>query len=99
MLDGPERRRRPPDEAHPLRLREGGVLLDGFEGALILIAAGTIAFAAGERLLPPQPIKSAGIGLTISVLASLVNLGVARVLLGAERTSTARSPWKRTPTT
>jgi cation diffusion facilitator family transporter len=76
---------RPPDEAHPYGYEKAEYFSSGFEGALILIAAGTIAFAAGERLLQPQPIESAGIGLTITVLASVVNFGVARVLLGAAR--------------
>jgi cation diffusion facilitator family transporter len=76
---------RPPDEAHPYGYEKAEYFSSGFEGALILVAAGTIAFAAVERLLQPQPIEAVGLGLAISVLASLVNLGVARVLLGAAR--------------
>jgi cation diffusion facilitator family transporter len=74
---------RPPDEAHPYGYEKAEYFSSGFEGALILVAAGTITFAAGERLLQPQPVAASGPGLAISVVASVVNFAVARVLLGA----------------
>ena len=77
---------RPPDEAHPYGYEKAEYFSSGFEGALILVAAGTITFAAGERLLQPQPVAPSAPGLAISVLASLVNFAVARVLLDAART-------------
>jgi cation diffusion facilitator family transporter len=46
-----------------------------------------IAIAAVQRLLHPQPIESVGLGLAVSALASVVNFGVARVLLAAGRRS------------
>ncbi|HBX70896.1 MAG TPA: cation-efflux pump, partial [Chloroflexi bacterium] len=57
----------------------------GVEGTLILIAAGSIAFAAIKRLLTPQPLEQVGLGLAVSVAASLINLGVALVLLRAAK--------------
>ena len=53
--------------------------------ALILVAALSIAATAIPRLLNPQPIEQAGVGLGVSVLASAVNFGVARVLRRASQ--------------
>jgi cation diffusion facilitator family transporter len=53
--------------------------------ALILIAALSIAFAAVGRILHPQPIEQPELGLTIAVIASLVNLVVAQILIRAGR--------------
>ena len=55
----------------------------GFEGGMILLAAGTIVVSAIPRLINPQPLEQVGIGLVISVIASLVNFVVARVLMNA----------------
>ena len=49
------------------------------------LAAATIAATAGRRLLDPQPIEEPGLGLAITGVAALINLGVARVLLAAGR--------------
>ena len=57
----------------------------GIEGSLILIAAVTISVTAIDRLLHPQPLSDVGIGLTISVAASLINLGVGLLLVRAGR--------------
>lgn len=76
---------RPPDEDHAYGHDKVEYLSSGVEGGLILIAAISIGYTAGERLFNPQPIEQVGIGLAISIAASLVNLGVARVLLRAGR--------------
>ncbi len=55
----------------------------GFEGLLILFAALAIGVAAVERLLRPQALEQLGIGLAVSLFASLINLLTARVLLAA----------------
>jgi cation diffusion facilitator family transporter len=55
----------------------------GFEGGMILLAAAGIVITALPRLIHPQPLEQLGIGLVISVVASLVNLGVALVLMRA----------------
>ncbi|HEX9596396.1 MAG TPA: cation diffusion facilitator family transporter, partial [Anaerolineales bacterium] len=52
----------------------------GVEGGLILLAAASIGFAAVDRLLHPRLLEAIGIGLAISVVASLVNLGTALVI-------------------
>jgi cation diffusion facilitator family transporter len=76
---------RPPDEEHAHGHTKAEYLASGFEGVLILAAAAAIAVTAVQRLLAPQPLEQVGFGLAVSVLASLVNLGVARVLFRAGR--------------
>ena len=72
---------RPPDEEHAYGHEKADYLSAGFEGALILAAAGTIAWAAVDRLLNPTGLTDVGVGLVISVSASLINLGAARMLV------------------
>lgn len=56
------------------------------EGMMIFAAAGVILVTSVERFLNPQPLENVGWGLAISVVASLINGGVALVLLRAGRT-------------
>lgn len=76
---------RPPDEEHTYGHGKAEYFASGVEGALILIAAGGIAWAAIERLNNPAAIEQAWAGLIVSSAASLVNFFVARVLLAAAR--------------
>lgn len=55
----------------------------GFEGGMILLAAAGIMITALPRLIRPQPLEQLGLGLMVSVIASLINLGVALVLMRA----------------
>lgn len=57
----------------------------GFEGGMILLAAAAIIFTAVRRLFNPVPLEQLGIGLVISVVASLINLAVSMILLRAGR--------------
>ena len=57
----------------------------GVEGTLILIAAASIGIAATQRLFSPKPLEQIGLGLGVSVAASLVNLFVALVLKKASK--------------
>jgi cation diffusion facilitator family transporter len=75
----------PPDEEHAYGHSKAEYFSSGVEGTLIVIAAISIAVAAWDRLITPQPIEDVGLGLTISVVASLINLVVARILLRAGR--------------
>jgi cation diffusion facilitator family transporter len=52
---------------------------------LILIAAVSICFAAIQRLIAPKPLEQIGLGLGVSIVASLVNLFVALVLQRASK--------------
>jgi cation diffusion facilitator family transporter len=71
---------RPADEEYSFGYSKVEFFSSGFEGGMILIAAGSIAFTAIQRLLNPQPLEQVGYGLLISVIASLVNLGASRTL-------------------
>jgi cation diffusion facilitator family transporter len=76
---------RPPDEDHAWGYGKAEYFSSGAEGVLILAAAVAIAWTAIPRLLHPQPLESIGWGFAVSVAASAVNFGVARVLLAAGR--------------
>lgn len=71
---------RPADEGHAYGHSKAEYFSSGFEGMLVLIAAFSIGFAAVQRLLSPRDLERIGLGLGVSVLASLVNLGVALVI-------------------
>jgi cation diffusion facilitator family transporter len=78
---------RAPDEDHAYGHSKAEYFSSGVEGSLILVAAASIAIAAVGRLLEPRPLEQVGLGLGVSVAASLINLAVARVLLAAGRRS------------
>lgn len=80
---------RPPDESHAYGHSKAEYFASSAEGILILFAAGGIFWTAIQRLLSPQPLEKLGIGLTVSVAASLVNFVVARLLIatGKKRNS------------
>lgn len=71
---------RPADEEHAYGHTKAEYFASGFEGALILFAAGTIAVSATRRLMDPEPIQAVALGLTVSAVATIVNLWVARLL-------------------
>ncbi|HSF56652.1 MAG TPA: cation diffusion facilitator family transporter [Candidatus Binatia bacterium] len=74
---------RPADEMHAYGYSKAEYFSSGLEGALILLAAGSIVGTAVPRLFAPQGLEHIGIGLAISAVASAINLAVARVLLNA----------------
>jgi cation diffusion facilitator family transporter len=76
---------RPPDDRHTYGYSKAEYFASAFEGALILVAALLIAWSALERLRHPQPIEQVGLGVVVSLVATAINFGVARVLLGAAR--------------
>jgi cation diffusion facilitator family transporter len=76
---------RPADEDHAYGHSKAEYFSSGVEGTLILIAAISIGIAAVQRLLSPKPLEQIGLGIVISVAASLVNLLVAIVLLKAAK--------------
>ncbi len=76
---------RPADEDHAYGHSKAEYFSSGVEGTLILIAAISIAVAAVQRLLVPKPLEQIGLGLVVSVAASLVNLFVALILLKAAK--------------
>jgi len=73
----------PPDEEHSYGHDKAEYFASGVEGILVLAAAAGIIYSAVQRLLSPVPIGKVGIGLLVSIAASVVNLVVARILLQA----------------
>lgn len=75
----------PPDEEHPYGHHKAEYFASGFEGALIGLAAIVIVWAAVDRLLHPQPLQQLGVGLALSVLASVLNGVLAWAMLRKAR--------------
>jgi len=75
----------PPDENHAHGHGKAEYFSSAFEGLLILIAALSIAYTATERLLHPRPLETIGLGLGLSVAASLINYATARLLMTVGR--------------
>jgi cation diffusion facilitator family transporter len=71
---------RPADEEHMFGHGKAEYFSSGAEGVLIFLAAVSIGITAIPRILAPQPLEQVGFGLGVSVVASLVNLFVARTL-------------------
>jgi cation diffusion facilitator family transporter len=78
---------RPADDEHTYGHDKAEYFSSGLEGGLILIAALGIGVAAIPRLIAPKPLQEIGVGLVVSVVASILNLGIALVLLRAGRRS------------
>lgn len=73
---------RPPDDGHAYGHEKIEYFSSGAEGIMILLAAFSIGFTAWERLSHPQPLQRLDIGIAVSVLASLINWAVAKILIG-----------------
>ncbi|MDR2165088.1 MAG: cation diffusion facilitator family transporter [Zoogloeaceae bacterium] len=76
---------RPADAGHAHGHGKAEYFASGFEGFLINLASIGIGITAIGRLLHPRPLEALGLGAAVSIVAALVNLGVARVLLDAGR--------------
>jgi cation diffusion facilitator family transporter len=76
---------KPADEEHTYGHAKAEYFSAGIEGALIFLAAITIAVTAIDRLLHPHALSGVGIGLAISLAASLINLWAGLVLVRAGR--------------
>jgi cation diffusion facilitator family transporter len=74
---------RPADEDHAFGHDKAEYFSSGVEGTLILIAAVSIGITSVKRLLDPRPLEQMGIGIGLSVLASLVNLFVSILIARA----------------
>jgi len=74
---------RPADEDHVYGHSKAEYFASVTEGILILGAAIGIIAAAIQRLTSPRPLEQLGIGLAVSITASVINFVVARILLNA----------------
>ncbi len=75
----------PPDDNHAYGHGKAEYFASGFEGAMIAVASLSILWASVPRLWDPQPIEQAGLGLVVSAVAALINLGMARALMHGAR--------------
>ncbi|HEY5731201.1 MAG TPA: cation diffusion facilitator family transporter [Anaerolineales bacterium] len=80
---------RPADEDHVYGHSKAEYFASVTEGILILGAAIGIMVTAVQRLIEPRPLEQLGIGLGVSLLASVINWAVARRLMveGKKRSS------------
>jgi cation diffusion facilitator family transporter len=72
---------KPADERHHFGHGKAEYLSAGAEGVMILVAAGLIVYAAIDRLLNPQPLEDLGIGLAVTLGATVINGVVGVVIL------------------
>ncbi len=75
----------PPDDDHAFGHDKAEYFSSGIEGMLIFFAAFGIFYSAVPRLFAPQPLEHIGIGLTITLIATLINLIVGLILMRAGR--------------
>jgi len=73
----------PQDDNHHFGHSKAEYFSSVVEGMLILLAAGSIAYTSIERLIHPKPLEQLGIGLAVSVVASLINFTASRIVLKA----------------
>ena len=76
---------RPADENHPYGHDKAEYFSSGVEGALIIVAAISIIWAAWERFNVQQPLSNITQGVLISLAVSAINFGVAQYMLRAAR--------------
>jgi cation diffusion facilitator family transporter len=76
---------RPADEDHMYGHTKSEYFSSGVEGALILVAAGVIAYEAIPHLLHPQPLEQVGLGLAFSTAGAVINGVLAWFMLRAGR--------------
>lgn len=75
--------RRPANDEFTYGFSKVEYFSSGFEGGMILLAAVGIIITAVPHFLRPHPLEQLGIGILVSVVASLINLAVALVLMKA----------------
>ena len=76
---------RPPDTVHQFGHGKAEYISAAVEGGMVFVAATLIVVTSIRRLIDPEPLESAGLGLAVSALASGVNLAVGLALLHAGR--------------
>jgi len=74
---------KPPDRNHNYGHSKAEYFAAAVEGLMIFVAAAVILVASVQRFLDPQPLENVGLGLVVSVVASVLNGSVAWVLLRA----------------
>jgi cation diffusion facilitator family transporter len=75
----------PADDSHAYGHGKAEYFSSAFEGLLVVVAAAGIGYEAIGRLLHARPLGAVAVGLTVSVLAAVVNFFTARTLLTVGR--------------
>ena len=75
----------PADDNHAHGHSKAEYFSSAFEGFLILLAALAIGYTSIERLINPRPLEAVGVGLLVSVVASVINLATAKILMKVGR--------------
>ena len=76
---------RPADDRHTYGYDKAEYFSSGVEGTLILVAAVSIIYAAGNRFLHLAPLENLGPGLAVGFVAGAMNYTTARIMLKAAR--------------
>lgn len=75
----------PADDRHTYGHDKAEYFSSGVEGALIMVAAVSIIYAAWDRFLHPAPLANLGPGLVVGLLAAAMNYTTARLMLKVAR--------------
>ena len=75
----------PADDDYPYGRSKAEYFSAGVEGALIVLAAAGIVWAAVPRLVDPQPLDTPFVGVALAAAASAINLAVGMTLIRAGR--------------
>lgn len=80
---------RPPDPGHMYGHAKVSFFSAGFEGAMIVLAAGYIIFVSIQKWLGGLALENLGLGTSLTVLATLINgaLGAYLIWVGKQRKS------------
>lgn len=76
---------KPADDNHNFGHGKAEYMSAAVEGSLIFFAAAMIIYGAIQRYFAPQPLERLGLGLALSLLATLLNLGTGWALIRAGR--------------
>ena len=74
-----------PDREHNFGHDKAQYFSSGIEGALIFVAAVAIIWSAVPRLFDPHPIEQIGMGIVLSIFATIANAWCAWIMLRAAR--------------
>ncbi len=72
---------KPADDEHAFGHSKAEYFSSAIEGGLIVLAAFSIIWSAVPRIINPLPLENIGIGLLVSLGASLINLAVGIILI------------------
>ncbi|MFO7802627.1 MAG: cation diffusion facilitator family transporter [Desulfovermiculus sp.] len=77
----------PPDANHPYGHGKAEYFSAGFEGALIILAAGAILYQAVPRFFDPRPLAHLGGGMLLVAAAAIVNAALGWLLIRTGKSS------------